>query len=374
MEKKKYTLGFVVICKDGSHIHDEAVTWEDEGLVNAENNIAWRYVIAENENAKYRGAIIKFDDTGRTIDGSKPSLKRTPLYKILFDDLHAAGFHYIELADANKLRQKFYVTHKDYAKKLDEVIDYLRGSETESQSASKEEKKMDTNKIVDELIQECSIENVNSIETETTVSSNVDTVEIKTAPAVEVVAESANVKEEDNIYNPYDEMVEPAMPVPDKSAELKVFAFYNGKRGYVNRVTKFWLNDEDFYVGIVYKNDVKVGSWTWNAKFKYPKYKPVAGQLDGDGETAFMYVYPKQLAAMTEKDRLNHVNINGYILAITVALAKQGIVTKYKPQKEYGARVADQSSVRTVTGRTYKKPEPVVVGSGPDDNDLAFYE
>ena len=61
-------------------------------------------------------------------------------------------------------------------------------------NSAKEEKKTDTNKIVDELIQECSIENVSNAKTETTASSNVDTVENKTA-------QSAPENKEEKVMN-----------------------------------------------------------------------------------------------------------------------------------------------------------------------------
>ena len=183
---------------------------------------------------------------------------------------------------------------------------------------------------------------------------------------------------ETQVVNPYDEMVGPGRE-PDRAVDLKVFAMYNGKKGYVNRTTTFWTKEPDFYVGNVFKNGVKVGSWTWNLEFKYPQYKPVAGSLGGDGATAFNYAYPNDMKKMeTNEERINRTNCNGYLVAITVALAKVGIKTKYQPKNSnYGASVMDSSgpAPRTVTGHTHKKPEePVVVNTGIDENDLAFYE
>ena len=221
---------------------------------------------------------------------------------------------------------------------------------------------------------------------ETTETQQSDTVENK--PVVNNAVESAAEKEENKmndvqgretqVVNPYDEMVSSGRE-PDRTVILKVFAMYNGKKGYVNRTTTFWSKEPDFYVGNVFKNGVKVGSWTWNLEFKYPQYKPVAGSLGGDGSTAYNYAYPSDMKKMaTNEERVNRTNCNGYLVAITVALAKVGIKTKYQPKNSnYGASVMDSSgpAPRTVTGRTHKKPEePVIVNTGIDENDLAFYE
>lgn len=126
MEKQKYVLGFTVICKDGSRIHETATTYEEDGLVNAENNVAWRYVVKDNPKAKYAGGIIRFD-SGREIDGSKRSNKK-PLYLLLKEDLLANGI-VISIEHAKKLRAQFHITNKNYSDIVNKVIDFVKEEE-----------------------------------------------------------------------------------------------------------------------------------------------------------------------------------------------------------------------------------------------------
>lgn len=126
MEKQKYVLGFTVICKDGSRIHETATTYEEDGLVNAENNVAWRYVVKDNPKAKYAGGIIRFD-SGREIDGSKRSNKK-PLYLLLKEDLLANGI-VISIERAKKLRAQFHMTNKNYSDVVSKVINFVKEEE-----------------------------------------------------------------------------------------------------------------------------------------------------------------------------------------------------------------------------------------------------
>ena len=166
MEKQKYTLGFIIITVDGSRFHETATTLEDEGLVNAENNIAWRYVVKDNPKAKYAGGIIRFDGSGREINGNRRSLKHTRLYMLLKEDLMANGILVSE-KQANELRQKFRMTRKNYNDVLVKIIHYLKEEdvmentvvENKVESAVenvniKEENNMDDKKLR-EWIEEC---------------------------------------------------------------------------------------------------------------------------------------------------------------------------------------------------------------------------
>ena len=185
MEKKKYELNFTILCKDGSRIRESAVTWEDEGLINAENNIAWRYVVVDNPSAKYAGAIIRFD-SGREIDGSKKSLKRIPLYIILMEDLWANGID-VDPELANKLRQKFRVTHKDYAKKLEEVINHMKNQS--AAEAAEEEKVMNNiDATIENYMEEAEATAVNPIPDFATAVANVEKEEEKIMTTKELKA------------------------------------------------------------------------------------------------------------------------------------------------------------------------------------------
>ena len=126
MEKQKYVLSFTVICKDGSRIHETATTYEEDGLVNAENNVAWRYVVKDNPKAKYAGGIIRFD-SGREIDGSKRSNKK-PLYLLLKEDLLANGI-VISIERAKKLRTQFHITNKNYSDVVNKIVNFVKGEE-----------------------------------------------------------------------------------------------------------------------------------------------------------------------------------------------------------------------------------------------------